>query len=963
MADYTKYQRGSEWRRWDLHIHTPGTMKNDQFSGKTIEEKWLKYENNINNSTHDVAVVGITDYTSIDNYFKFKESCKSGRITKKFDLVLPNIELRMSPIAKSSPINIHCIFNPEIDQDIETRFLARLSFDHNNSVYSASRFDLIRLGRDLANSPSLDEETAIKAAINQYVIDFSILKNVFKNDNSLREDTIIVVSNNANDGASGIVKHSDYFAPNGGSQLDTTRADIYRFADAIFSSGESNRKYFLGEGVDSAEEIVRKYGSLKPCFHGSDAHEDEKLFNPDNKLFHWIKSNPSFNGLKQTLYEPKDRSRIQALRPEIRTKRNLISHVDFANEDDIFGNQTIYFNEGLNTIVGGKSSGKSLLLYLLAKSVDSNQVEKVCKSINFQGYNVAKHTNFTVTWEDKSVDNINEKGSSFETRRISYLPQLYINSLAEKEQKSDLNQLILNILLEDIDFVSEYTQHLDKIESSNKKIATYMDTYFDLIDKRKDLKQSLITNGSSDQLRKSIIDIADKIKDAQKASTLTDNESSTFTELNKRKEDGLLYKSKLTSTNTAASQIGKEYLTILIKLLGSNDGSIKSDIDRIVEQASPVLSEFLTVVEDLKDNLYDVYTNYTNAIATLSIVTKLDDADKNIKNINDLLEPLISKMKTQAGLNELNTISSREKTRLVDAENTEKKITKNKEEIENLKGIITRELTKRMKIYADFAEYVNINKSKIGSDVFLNVTPYFNINNLPLLDQINKSHISQEHHLNRVLSTDPSNYNNIIELFENLQVTDDNRLVYKNATDFPLRNKFSSKDVLRDLVKDVFELDYSITYRGDDILTMSPGKKGTVLLILLLEISSSDCPILIDQPEDNLDNRTIFDMLCGIINEKKKFRQIIMVTHNANLVVITDAENVIVANQSGQGNITENEVYRFEYISGALENSFSSKIKDISVLKSKGIREHVCEILEGGYKAFKLRERKYAIKK
>ncbi len=62
MTDYTKYNRGSEWRKWDLHIHTPETKKNDQFTGSTPIEKWENYITAINNSTEEIAVIGITDY-------------------------------------------------------------------------------------------------------------------------------------------------------------------------------------------------------------------------------------------------------------------------------------------------------------------------------------------------------------------------------------------------------------------------------------------------------------------------------------------------------------------------------------------------------------------------------------------------------------------------------------------------------------------------------------------------------------------------------------------------------------------------------------------------------------------------------------------------------------------------------------------------------------------------------------
>jgi ABC-type cobalamin/Fe3+-siderophores transport system ATPase subunit len=140
---------------------------------------------------------------------------------------------------------------------------------------------------------------------------------------------------------------------------------------------------------------------------------------------------------------------------------------------------------------------------------------------------------------------------------------------------------------------------------------------------------------------------------------------------------------------------------------------------------------------------------------------------------------------------------------------------------------------------------------------------------------------------------------------------------------------------------------------------MSPGKQGLILLELLLHLNSADYPILIDQPEDNLDNRAIYTRLVKFLRDKKKNRQIILVTHNPNLVVGADAEEVIVANQSGESR-GENRRYRFEYVSGSLECSFRDET-ETAILYSRGIREHVCEVLEGGVEAFKEREEKYCL--
>ena len=145
---------------------------------------------------------------------------------------------------------------------------------------------------------------------------------------------------------------------------------------------------------------------------------------------------------------------------------------------------------------------------------------------------------------------------------------------------------------------------------------------------------------------------------------------------------------------------------------------------------------------------------------------------------------------------------------------------------------------------------------------------------------------------------------------------------------------------------------------NDDFEKMSPGKKALVLLKLLIGLANSDCPMLIDQPEDDLDNRSIFDDLVKYIKTKKSERQIIVVTHNANIVVGADSEEIIVANQHGQN--TPNKDSKFEYISGSIENSWRNKGESF-VLLSQGIKEHICDVLEGGEKAFEKRKNKYFI--
>lgn len=153
-----------------------------------------------------------------------------------------------------------------------------------------------------------------------------------------------------------------------------------------------------------------------------------------------------------------------------------------------------------------------------------------------------------------------------------------------------------------------------------------------------------------------------------------------------------------------------------------------------------------------------------------------------------------------------------------------------------------------------------------------------------------------------------------------------------------------------------YSISYSIKFNDIELNNLSPGLKGVALLILYLELDKEDKrPILIDQPEENLDNRSVYNTLVRYFKDAKKRRQVIIVTHNPNLVVNTDSEQVIVADFD-RG--LEKQNSRIFYVTGSLENTFKDDEANI-VLEKQGIREHVCLILEGGKDAFEKREKKY----
>ncbi|MCW8208426.1 ABC transporter [Verminephrobacter aporrectodeae subsp. tuberculatae] len=131
---------------------------------------------------------------------------------------------------------------------------------------------------------------------------------------------------------------------------------------------------------------------------------------------------------------------------------------------------------------------------------------------------------------------------------------------------------------------------------------------------------------------------------------------------------------------------------------------------------------------------------------------------------------------------------------------------------------------------------------------------------------------------------------------------------------------------------------YSLTLNQQEISQLSPGERGLLLLVFYLLLDKDDIPIVIDQPEENLDNQTIFNVLVKCIKAAKQRRQVIMVTHNPNLAVVCDAEQIICATCDKTTNT-------FNYISGSIE--------------SPAIKAKVVDILEGTKPAFKNRQQKY----
>lgn len=361
------------------------------------------------------------------------------------------------------------------------------------------------------------------------------------------------------------------------------------------------------------------------------------------------------------------------------------------------------------------------------------------------------------------------------------------------------------------------------------------------------------------------------------------------------------------------------------------------------------------IEDSLKFEIKDDLNNFKSNSKFNEISIKLNAEEKQL---NQDIQPYLKNEEVKQSISKLNDSISTDNKLLADLDKLIKLKYEKKQYLNNIKEQL-------FSLYkANYLEYVKIIESlksrtnelkKDGLSIEGKVK--FNFTNLRkkllnVSDGRTASYRDYNILKDETKSTDKFDYNSffeeLIRLFNN--IIDGN---------YAIAGKTTISEIIKIVLEDYFFDYWEITYKNDRLGEMSTGKASFVILMLIIGLSSSKAPILIDQPEDNLDNRSITTDLVNYLRDKKLERQIIVVTHNANIVVNVDAENIIVANQKGQNNDRTSSPFQFDYINGAIENSFDRKIDETDILKSMGIRQHIADIVECGKEAFKKRERKY----
>ena len=724
----------------------------------------------------------------------------------------------------------------------------------------------------------------------------------------------------------------------------------------------------------------------KPVFNGSDSHSFEHIDNKLGKKYEkkdnkgsicdyseitWIKADPTFEGLKQIIYEPEERVRIQDEKPDFKEDKEIIDKVKFISSNNKFSNKEIYLNPNLNVIIGGKSSGKSILLYSIAKTLLADTKDKLLfKNNNEERYNlksIDSDFNFEITTKagisQKMLDRENDNSV---IPNIKYIPQNELVKLAEPElsgKGESLNKLVRNLICEDTDSKQKYDDFIKNVKQYDKEREELINSYFETLDNIQNLETELKTKSNKEVLQTNIKTNSEKVEELNKKAGLSDEQIQQYKNFQKQQQQNQkrreLFNSDFSQTNAFLQELNKELSNLQERKNTFLQSIHKNEFRGYYQDKLKFIDDSIVQLQGLISEIgASINTEGKRVFDTDNIFNKeLEQINYEKSNIEEELKPYQQNEEVKKQIRTLEEFIKNDGKLLSEIDSLNKKLETKRQSIEKIK-------TKLFDLYEkSYCEYKNIveqlkNRTKELEKDGLRIRGIAQFNFPKFRREIinfthgtysdNDKYCICEEDRSRIFET---NYDelisNISKMFNEIMTSE-----YRIKT-------ISKKEAVKKLLDDYFYDYWEITYKNDKLGEMSTGKASFVILMLIIGLSKSKSPILIDQPEDNLDNRSVSENIISYLRNKKIERQIILVTHNANIVVNADAENVIVANQKGQNDKETSSIYKFDYINGAIENTFAKIETETDLLKSMGIKEHIADIVEGGKEAFKNRERKY----
>jgi ABC-type lipoprotein export system ATPase subunit len=995
----SNYPKGSEWRKWDLHVHTKADRNYSYSSDTNVSSKeqndheypttFIKHLYSIDN----LGAIALTDHDSdsakwIDKIIQANENHNPGSGREKIT-ILPGVE-----IETGDGIHLLVIFNPDSQlQDVKTNF--------RKDSWKETIEHFLTSIRNTA-SPSANKTTE------------EILEEAEK------WDAICIFAHVTND--------KGFFKISSGDR----KTKIYKHAlTQIFqipNEGISNSGYLnIIEGKD------QNYGSKSITkITASDAKSLKDI--ATNNC--WIKADPTFEGLKQIIYEPQERVYIGD-EPEIlqRIRQNKTKFISSIKIDQAsgysedkgvwFNNIEIPLNAGLVAIIGNKGNGKSALTDMLALCGNSHRYEdfSFLREEKFLKDGLAKNFEAELMWKNGELarKNLSERTDLNSPERVRYLPQNFFerltNNLETYDFEKTLEEVIFSYIPEEDRFGKsnfkelisykkkladkEIDESVSKIKDINeiiieKESKNYPDYKRQLEEKlklkRKELEEheknkpkevpdpSTDPNLSADlknkqselsKLTTSLKEIVEQINQVRREISISktnieelnkinreleglkrqienciNTNKQVFTKYGLKIEDIIKYQINLIKISAKVEEEKNRLKELEIKLMCQKDIEGNPHLLK-TEKQSPLNKSLEVRKEDLNRRIHTIkaqlsepqkkYQQYLEDSKKWEEKKKQIEGDENTIDTIKWLENQIQYIASQLN-NELTVLRNQRLSYSLQIFRKKKEIAENYssfkdaacariKQFQNVLGEYDISIKVSLKIKSSFYDefLAFIDQGRKGS--------FYGINGGKLILEklIKRKDINTEAGIKSLLSE-------FIEYLEN-----DKREGVENRKRHII-DQISEKKKISNFYEYIFSLSYvepiyELKLGDKNLVQLSPGERGALLIVFYLLLDREDIPLIIDQPEENLDNESVYKILRHFIRHVKKERQVIIVTHNPNLAIVGDGEQIIFVK------IDKTNKNTFSFESGSIENPV--------------INKHASDVLEGTLKAFDVRRLKY----
>ncbi|GAB1257843.1 hypothetical protein NBRC116494_23450 [Aurantivibrio plasticivorans] len=579
----------------------------------------------------------------------------------------------------------------------------------------------------------------------------------------------------------------------------SSKKDIINKADIVFVSAESVDKFHAAKQKLSSQSVNDLLLDCSDAHHYSDSGNKDRIGNSNT----WIKSDPTFEGLKQIVYEP-SRVSVQENQPDDKAGYQVIDRIKIQNP--LILNETIQLNGNMNSIIGGRSTGKSVLLTAIAQKLKTEEPISFVNKPEYGTFVQNVSSSISVIWKDGEVN---------DNREIEFFQQGYMFQLATNNAK--LSKLIQDILsINGKGSVLE--SHSTRRSELKKLISSEINDLFQGAEEIRRRQGILLDKGDKKGVEDEILRLQNKLVELDTLS-LSEEERAIYDKQKLLIEESLNIRDRLFKDQQQIERLKSISL-------------VRKDI----------AIEFATISDSQRNKINELYDVLSQEIETKwigGLDSQLDEITRSIEESNRLMEQAKS-------------------------DETYKKASQayqNSAQLKEIQDLIKEQKIKLSEINSTLSEIGELQKkwNQIKESIISNHNAYFTEID-ELLPQLNTSQDGLD--INAVSNFSEKRYREILEGALNLQSSSSRSIAeftYQDNDQYmqhlvsllnsllsgavTLKGGYTAQSLVSSLLSECFyDVAYDLVYEDDNFKHMSDGKKAFVILKLLLDFSDKKMP-------------------------------------------------------------------------------------------------------------------------